>query len=127
MNNGGVDANGFPITPTATNTDFANTRAGLPQSGPNSANPGVAPYDPGPEVPVAAPPGIANGSPSTEGLQEVVLDAMKTAQQATYAQRWLQHKLYWVNQLDPRNSPYLQVTAPRIGPPLITPHPWTTP
>lgn len=70
------------------------------------ANPGVTPDDPGPEAPVAAPPN-AIASPNTAGLQEAVVGALKTAEEATYAERYMRHKLYWANQIDPANSPYL--------------------
>lgn len=95
-------------------------------NGPDRANPGVSPGDPGPEAPVAAPTAAVQSSPNTAGIHDAVVGAMKSAQEITYAQRWLNHKMYWANQLDPANSPYLQVTAPRISP-VYHPHPWTTP
>ncbi len=70
------------------------------------ANPGVTPNDPGPEAPVAAPPNVV-ASPNTAGLQEAVVGALKTAEEATYAERYMRHKLYWASQIDPANSPYL--------------------
>lgn len=81
---------------------------------PSRANEGVTADDPGPAPPVAAPP-TAVGSPNTEGLQEAVIGALKTAEQATYAERYMRHKLYWASQLDPANSPYLKVTPPPGG------------
>jgi len=95
-------------------------------TGPDHANPGVTVEDPGPEIPVAAPPSAVQTSPNTDGIHESVIDAMKTAEEITYAQRWLKHKMYWANQLDPANSPYLRVDLPPASP-LYTPHPWATP
>lgn len=91
-------------------------------TGPDRANPGVAPNDSGPEAPVAAPVNAATSSPNTQGIHSLVVDAMKNAQEVTYAQRWLQHKMYWANQLDPANSPYLRVVPPIA--PTYAPHPW---
>lgn len=96
-------------------------------TGPDQANPGVAPNDPGPEAPVAAPPSAVSEPRSMEGIHETVVDAMKTAQEITYAQRWLKHKMYWVNQLDPANSPYLRVDVPPAALPMYAPHPWANP
>jgi hypothetical protein len=95
--------------------------------GPGAANPGVTAGDEGPEAPVAAPPTAVMSSPNTEGIHETVVDAMKSAQEITYAQRWLKHKMYWANQLDPANSPYLQVNIPGAAFPMNSPHPWSTP
>ena len=95
-------------------------------NGPARANVGVTADDPGPEAPVAAPTAAVQSSPNTAGIHDAVVGAMKSAQEITYAQRWLNHKMYWANQLDPANSPYLQVNAPRISP-VYHPHPWTTP
>lgn len=94
--------------------------------GPGAANPGVQSGDPGPP-PVAAPPtAVAPATRNTEGLQEAVVGAMKTAQEITYANRWLKHKMYWVNQLDPANSPYLRVNLPPGAiSPTFAPHPWS--
>lgn len=92
------------------------------------ANPGVTANDPGPEAPVAAPATAVQSSPNAEGIHESVIEAMKTAEEITYAQRWLKHKMYWANQLDPANSPYLRVNIPAgAGFPMYTPHPWSTP
>lgn len=102
--------------------------AATPGAAPARANPGVTADDPGPEAPVAAPATAIQSSPNTEGIHEAVVDAMKTAQEITYAQRWLKHKMYWANQLDPANSPYLRVNLPPAGGfPMYTPHPWATP
>lgn len=91
------------------------------------ANIGVTINDPGPEAPIAAPAAAVSRTPNTEGIHEAVVDAMKTAQEITYAQRWLKHKMYWVNQLDPANSPYLKVALPPAAVPVYAPHPWTVP
>ena len=110
------------------NMNTAATPTGGSATGPARANPGVTAGDPGPEAPVGAPPSATVASPpSTEGIQDAVIGAMKTAQEVTYAQRWLKHKMYWANQLDPANSPYLQVNVPPAAFPMYSPHPWTTP
>lgn len=98
-------------------------------TGPARANPGVTANDPGPApAPVSAPANVVvQSSPNTEGIHESVIGAMKTAQEITYAQRWLKHKMYWANQLDPANSPYLRVNVPAAAMPMYSPHPWATP
>lgn len=108
--------------PAATNAT-ASSNPG-PATGPDMANPGVSAGDPGPAPPVAAPAAAVYTSPNTEGIHETVVDAMKSAQEITYAQRWLKHKMYWANQLDPANSPYLRVNVPPAAFPMYTPHPW---
>lgn len=111
---------GPSAAPTATATNST--------SAPARANPGVTADDPGPEAPVAAPATAVQSSPNTEGIHEAVVGAMKTAEEITYAQRWIKHKMYWANQLDPVNSPYLQVNVPAGAQfPMYTPHPWATP
>lgn len=119
QNGGGSD----PASASPANNSVSNPGG----SAPDRANPGVTADDPGPEAPVAAPAAASPATRNTEGLQEAVVDAMKTAQEITYAQRWLKHKMYWVNQLDPANSPYLKVTLPPAAYPVYTPHPWSTP
>lgn len=117
----GVSA-GTTAVPTSTSGGTGGTGAAA-----DRANIGVTFDDPGPEAPVAAPAAAVQSSPNTEGLHEAVVDAMKTAQEITYAQRWLKHKMYWVNQLDPANSPYLKVNLPPAAVPVYAPHPWATP
>lgn len=78
---------------------------------------------PPPEAPVAAPRAT---SPNTAGIQEAVIGALKTAEEATYAERYMRHKLYWASQLDPANSPYLNtiVVPPAVSLPYA---PWVVP
>jgi hypothetical protein len=119
---------GDTSTRSAPASNLATTSTGQAASAADRANPGVTFDDPGPEAPVAAPPTAVQTSPNSEGIHEVVVDAMKTAEEITYAQRWLKHKMYWANQLDPANSPYLQVNVPAGAQfPMYTPHPWATP
>lgn len=122
---GPAQANGTPGANAAPAT--ASGTSGGTGAAADRANIGVTSGDPGPEAPVAAPAAAVQSSPNTEGLHEVVVDAMKTAQEITYAQRWLKHKMYWVNQLDPANSPYLKVNLPPAAVPVYAPHPWATP
>ena len=118
MYTGNTSPSAAPATATTTNSNSAPARA----------NPGVTADDPGPEAPVAAPATAVQSSPNTEGIHEAVVGAMKTAEEITYAQRWIKHKMYWANQLDPVNSPYLQVNVPAGAQfPMYTPHPWATP
>ena len=106
----------------------ATTTASQPATAADRANPGVTVGDPGPEAPVSAPATAVMSSPNTEGIHQSVVDAMKTAEEITYAQRWIKHKMYWANQLDPANSPYLRVNVPSGAAfPMYTPHPWATP
>ena len=118
MYTGNTSPSAAPATATTTNSNSAPARA----------NPGVTADDPGPEAPVAAPATAVQSSPNTEGIHEAVVGAMKTAEEITYAQCWIKHKMYWANQLDPVNSPYLQVNVPAGAQfPMYTPHPWATP
>lgn len=118
----------YSANPTGAPTGNTATATSTPSpNGPDRANPGVGPGDPGPEPPVAAPPTAVQSSPNTEGIHEAVVGAMKSAQEITYAQRWLKHKMYWANQLDPANSPYLQVSPPPAAYPTFMNHPWQNP
>jgi hypothetical protein len=122
MYTGNASSAGSTVTASASSNPSANANAA------QRANPGVTYDDPGPEAPVAAPPTAVQSSPNTEGIHETVLDAMKTAEEITYAQRWIKHKMYWANQMDPANSPYLRVNIPAgAGGQMYTPHPWATP
>jgi hypothetical protein len=89
------------------------------------ANPGVQSGETPPEAPVPAPPAIP-ASPNTEGIQEAVVGALKTAEEATYAERYMRHKLYWASQLDPANSPYLNSIVVPSPVQMVTP-PWVIP
>ncbi len=97
---------------------------GAPDGAAAKANPGMtAGESPPPEAPVAAP---QPSSPNTAGIQEAVIGALKTAEEATYAERYMRHKLYWASQLDPANSPYLNniVVPSPVALPLA---PWVVP
>lgn len=100
------------------------TPGAVPGTAPARANPGV---QAGEEMPPEAPVSVAiPASPNTAGLQEAVVGALKTAEEATYAERYMRHKLYWASQLDPANSPYLNnIVVPAAGP-LVAP-PWVIP
>lgn len=88
------------------------------------ANPGVqAGEETPPEAPVSVP--RVPTSPNTAGIQEAVIGALKTAEEATYAERYMRHKLYWASQLDPANSPYLNNIVVPTPTPLVTP--WVIP
>ncbi len=105
-------------------TAAAAAASGTPEGAAAKANPGMAAGEaPPPEAPVAAPKA---GSPNTAGLQEAVIGALKTAEEATYAERYMRHKLYWASQLDPANSPYLNtiVVPPAVSLPMA---PWVVP
>ncbi len=98
--------------------------AGTPDGNAARANPGMTAGEaPPPEAPVAAPRAT---SPNTAGIQEAVIGALKTAEEATYAERYMRHKLYWASQLDPANSPYLNtiVVPPAVSLPYA---PWVVP
>ena len=117
-----------PAGPTTASSGGDNSAApsgNTQTSGPGIANPGISAGDPGPAPPVAAPAAAVYTSPNTEGIHETVIDAMKSAQEITYAQRWLKHKMYWANQLDPANSPYLRVNLPPGAFPMYNQHPWS--
>lgn len=89
------------------------------------ANPGVqAGEEAAPEAPVSVP--AVPSSPNTKGIQEAVVGALKTAEEATYAERYMRHKLYWASQLDPANSPYLNNIVVPSPVPLVSP-PWVIP
>lgn len=89
------------------------------------ANPGVqAGEEAAPEAPVSVPKVPA--SPNTAGIQEAVVGALKSAEEATYAERYMRHKLYWASQLDPANSPYLNNIVVPSPMPMVAP-PWTIP
>jgi hypothetical protein len=88
------------------------------------ANPGMeAGEEVAPEAPVGAPK--LPSSPNTAGIQEAVVGALKTAEEATYAERYMRHKLYWASQLDPANSPYLNSIQPPAPMPMVSP--WVIP
>lgn len=103
----------------------ANPAVATSESKADKANPGVRA---GEEAPPEAPVSIPNlpSSPNTAGIQEAVVGALKTAEEATYAERYMRHKLYWASQLDPANSPYLNDIVVPSPAPLIAP-PWTIP
>ncbi len=71
-----------------------------------------------PESPEVAPPAnYARPVPSNvPAVGETSAELMKAAASATYAERLMRHKLYWANQLDPANSPYMQHSLPPVGP-----------
>lgn len=103
------------------------TTAAAPDTAAARANPGV---QAGEEAPPEAPVGVPKvpSSPNTAGIQEAVVGALKTAEEATYAERYMRHKLYWASQLDPANSPYLNnivvpSPAPMVAPPWVIPIP----
>lgn len=101
------------------------TPGAAPGTAPARANPGVqAGEEVAPEAPVAAP--ALPASPNTAGLQEAVIGALKTAEEATYAERYMRHKLYWASQLDPANSPYLNTITVPTPAPVVVP-PWVIP
>ncbi len=107
-----------PVAPAATGGATVNGAAAR-------ANPGV---QPGEEAVPEAPVGVTRlpNSPNTAGIQEAVVGALKTAEEATYAERYMRHKLYWASQLDPANSPYLNnivVPAPVPMSPWVVPIP----
>jgi hypothetical protein len=104
---------GNVTTPTAT-----------AETAPARANPGIQAGEKAPEAPVAGPP-PAPTSPNTAGLQEAVVGALRSAEEATYAERYMRHKLYWASQLDPANSPYLNNIVVPSPSPLVSP--WVIP
>jgi hypothetical protein len=102
--------------------------ATVPATAPDSsaaarANPGVQSGETPPEAPVSVPK--VPSSPNTAGIQEAVIGALKTAEEATYAERYMRHKLYWASQLDPANSPYLNNIVVPAPSPLVSP--WVIP
>lgn len=111
-----------------TKANTAAAAAAAPSSTPEgaaaNANPGMSAGEtPPPEAPVPAP---QVASPNTAGLQEAVIGALKTAEEATYAERYMRHKLYWASQLDPANSPYLNTIV--VPAPVTLPYaPWVVP
>lgn len=101
----------------------ATAATAAPDTNAARANPGMQTGETPPEAPVAAP--AVPSSPNTAGLQEAVVGALKTAEEATYAERYMRHKLYWASQLDPANSPYLNAIQPPAVMPLVSP--WVIP
>lgn len=89
------------------------------------AQPGLqAGEEAAPEAPVS--PAKLPSSANTQGIQEAVVGALKTAEEATYAERYMRHKLYWASKLDPANDPYF--TNPIVPPSVVVPAaPWIIP
>lgn len=69
-----------------------------------------------PEAPQPAPasPIVSAPQQSTAGLGEATTELLKATAEATYAERYMRHKLWWASQLDPANSPYMQHTLPPV-------------
>lgn len=109
--NKGAVATAAPVAPAANTTAAAR------------ANPGV---QAGEEAVPEAPVGVNRlpSSPNTSGIQEAVVGALKTAEEATYAERYMRHKLYWASQIDPANSPYLNNI---VMPSPVPMSPWVVP
>ncbi len=87
----------------------------------SGAQSGLQYDDQGIEAPVGAPP--QPGPPPVPGMQETLAEALKTTAEATYAERYIRHKLYWANQIDPVNAPALQRGLIPTPPP-VPGHPW---